>query len=329
MSPKTILVTGGAGFIGSYVSKLLDNRGFQVIILDNLCRSALQPSLPGTFIEGDIGDSELLDQIFSKHPVDAVMHFAAFIDVGESYRSPLDYYANNFSQSLRLFQSMIKHSVKTLIFSSTAAVYGSPLQDKITEDHPKNPINPYGHGKLAVEQMLRDFDTAYDFKTISLRYFNAAGGDPGGLIKNCQRKPSNLIPLIFQALDRGEPKLQVNGSDYNTPDGTCVRDYIHLHDLAEAHVLGLQHLLTSRQSAAYNLGNGNGFSVREVIQAVETVTGRAVPQEDGPRREGDPAILVADSTRARKALGWEPKYPDLESIVSHAWRASELYTHPN
>lgn len=321
MTEKTVLVVGGAGFIGSYVNKMLFQAGYQTIIFDNLSRGFQENVIHGTFIQGDLTDIQTLQAVFATHSIDAVMHFAAYIDVGESVCNPLKYYHNNLGGTLNLLQMMIRHNVQNLVFSSTAAIFGLPLTPLISESHPRNPINPYGEGKRFVETILEDCSHAYGLRSCCLRYFNAAGGDPEGIIKNRQERPSNLIPIILRSLLTSEGSITINGVDYPTPDGTCVRDYIHIHDLGQAHLLAMEHLMAGSPSCQYNLGNGHGFSIREVIAAVEKVTGRSVHTKEGLRRPGDPAILVSNSDKARQELGWHPIYPSLEEIIDHAWKA--------
>lgn len=321
MTKRTILVAGGAGFIGSQVNQMLNAAGYQTVILDNLSQGNQNTLFNGTFIQGDIGDPYLLDQIFKNHQIDAVMHFAAFIDVGESVKDPAKYYTNNVVKTLTLLQSMINHHVKCFIFSSSAAIFGYPQFLPITEDHPSYPINPYGETKWIVEKILRDFDKAYGLKSCCLRYFNAAGGDPDGKIKNYQKQALNLIPIVLKNLKSEKGSITIFGTDYPTPDGTCIRDYIHIQDLGVAHIQGLEKLLSENSSSYYNLGNGRGYSVKEVIQATEKVTGKKVNVILGERRPGDPPTLVADSQKAYKELGWKPQYPSLEIMIEHAWNA--------
>jgi len=321
MYNKTILVTGGAGYIGSHVNQMLNQTGYKTIVLDNLTRGNGQAVTAGTFIEGSLSDEKLLSHIFTSSKIDAVMHFAAFIDVGESIVNPGKYYENNVSETLALLEAMQKHLVKYFIFSSTAAIFGLPQEKTISENHPKCPINPYGKSKLMVETILSDFDLAYQMRSCSLRYFNAAGGDPEGLIKSYEKKESNLIPLILKSLKNSSQVITIYGTDYETKDGTCIRDYIHVHDLASAHILSMEKLFECEKSMQYNLGNGNGFSVRDVILAAEQVTGLKVNVREGKRRAGDPPILVANAKKAQKELGWHPKYQKLEQMIAHAWKA--------
>jgi UDP-glucose 4-epimerase len=315
-----ILVVGGAGFIGSHVNKMLHRAGYNTIVLDNLSRGHREVVHDGIFIEGDLADTALLDHIFAIHSIDAVMHFAAFIDVGESVKNPAKYYLNNVSHTLNLLNAMLRHEVKTFIFSSTAAIFGQPLSPLINEEHPCNPINPYGETKWIIEKMLRDFETAYGFKFCCLRYFNAAGGDPEGEIKNFQMQTSNLIPRILLSLKKPDGTITIYGTDYSTRDGTCIRDYIHLEDLGTAHILVMEQLLAGSSSKFYNLGNGHGFSVREVIHTVESVLGRKVKIVEGERRQGDPACLLADPSKAIRELNWHVHY-SLNDMIEHAWKA--------
>ncbi|MBA2369132.1 MAG: UDP-glucose 4-epimerase GalE [Candidatus Protochlamydia sp.] len=316
MSSQTILVAGGAGFIGSHVNSMLNQAGYRTLVLDNLSRGNRQTVKQGTFIEGDLADKPFLDSLFQAYPIDAVMHFAAFIDVGESVRDPAKYYQNNVVNTLNLLTVMLRHQVKRFVFSSTAAIFGNPVHPKINEEHPCQPLNPYGESKLMVEKMLRDFDMAYGLKFSCLRYFNAAGGDPKAETKNFQKYSSNLIPIILRSLKTNQP-VTIFGTDYATPDGTCIRDYIHIHDLGAAHLSALKHLLNGKASSYYNLGNGKGFSVREVIEAVEKVLNQKVKVIEGDRRPGDPPILLADSSKALLELEWHPRYT-LNQMVEHA-----------
>ena len=322
---KTILIVGGAGYIGSYVNLLLHRSGYDSVIYDNLSTGDRQHVLAGTFAEGDLADRDKLAELLASRPFDAVMHFAASIDAGASCHTPIDYYRNNVANTLNLIEALVKtnktnESSIPLIFSSTAAVYGNPQRDTIDETHPKEPINPYGASKLMVEQVLRDAGNAHGLRSICLRYFNAAGGDPESELTNHKRVEHNLIPATLRAI-KGKRALTVFGDDYDTPDGTCIRDYIHVHDLATAHVAAMERLLDGAESDVFNLGNGNGFSVREVIEAARKVTGEPLEVLEGKRRAGDPALLIADATKAAQALAWQPQYPGLEDIVTHAWRA--------
>lgn len=321
MKGKRILVVGGAGFIGSEVNKLLNDTGYETVVLDNLSKGNRRRVRWGTFIKGDIGNRRSLEKLFSLYRFDAVMHFAASIDVGESVENPSKYYKNNVSNTLILLDVMREHGVKIFIFSSSAAVYGMPLQSLLTEDHPKNPMNPYGQSKLIIEKILDDYDVAYNFKSATLRYFNAAGGDPDGKIKNYHQKKSNLIPIVLEAIKNNQP-VTINGTDYPTRDGTCVRDFIHVYDLSTAHIRAMEKLFADGKSDAYNLGNGQGFSVREVIETAEKVTKKTIQVIEGPRRPGDPPYLLADASKAKLQLNWEPVYPSLEAMITHAWHTT-------
>jgi UDP-glucose 4-epimerase len=321
-SEQTILVTGGAGYIGSHAVKALQAQGFQVIILDNLVyghEDLAAVNLPAKLVVGDISDRNFLDRLFSTTKIEAVMHFAAFAYVGESVTDPAKYYWNNVVGTLTLLDAMRAHGIKNFVFSSTCATYGVPESIPISEDHPQRPINPYGAGKLTVERILQDYDVAYGLKSVIFRYFNAAGADPSGTLGEDHQPETHLIPLVLQAAAGKRAAVSIFGTDYDTPDGTCIRDYIHVTDLAQAHVLGLQHLLEHQTSQIFNLGNGSGFSVREVIDTAKAVTGKEVPFEECPRRAGDPDVLIGSSDKARQILGWEPKYADLTTIVTHAW----------
>jgi UDP-glucose 4-epimerase len=320
MNKKYVLVVGGAGFIGSYVNKCLNRAGYDTIIFDNLSKGHRNAVCYGTFIEGDIADKKSLDHIFQTQCIDAVMHFAGLTDVGESMRDPLKYYRNNVAYTLNLLESMQEHGVNNFIFSSSAAIFGAPQKPFIDVDHPQNPINPYGQSKLIVETILKDLSALRSLKYCSFRYFNAAGGDPEGEIKNYRAKENNLIPVILQNLKSKKPVI-INGADYPTKDGTCIRDYIHIHDIATAHISAMELLFNGSSSACYNLGNGSGFSIKQVLESVERVTNQKVSIIEGPRREGDPHALVACSDKAKKELGWQPLYPDLDLMVAHAWQA--------
>ena len=321
MKKKQILVVGGAGYIGSVVNKMLHQAGYQTIVLDNLSRGNRKAVTKGLFIQGDMADSHELDNIFKHHSIDAVMHFAALIDVGESVSNPAKYYHNNVANTLNLLEAMRRHGVLTFIFSSSAAIFGVPEQPYLTESHPCLPINPYGQTKLIVEGMLKNFDHAYGMKSCCLRYFNAAGGDPDGEIKIYPRKETNLIPIVLKSLKDPKGAITIFGTDYPTRDGTCVRDYIHVADLGTAHITAMEKLFQGEPSACFNLGNGQGFTVREVIHAAEKVTGLPVNVIEGPRRPGDPPTLLADSHKAQQELPWKARYPSLEEMITHAWKA--------
>ena len=319
------LVTGGAGYIGSHMVKMLTKLGYSALILDNLSTSSKGFSKYGELIVGDLADEVLLEDLFSKHQFDGVLHFAATSLVGDSMTDPSKYYRNNVSNTINLLDAMVRHNVKSFVFSSSAAVYGKPNSDLIDEDHAKVPINPYGSTKLMIERILQDYASAYGLNSISLRYFNACGADPEGELGECHDPETHLIPLVLQAASNRRESITVFGRDYATDDGTCVRDYIHINDLCSAHALALNKLFTSNDigALAFNLGNSSGFSVRQVIDVVQEVVGKegySVTVIDGNRREGDPDILVADAAKAKSELGWTPSYTDLETIISQAWK---------
>jgi UDP-glucose 4-epimerase len=300
--------------------KMLGQSGHEVVTFDNLSKGYRDAVLSGEFVEGDLADSNQLEKLFSSHEFDGVMHFASFIEVGESVLEPAKYYQNNVFNTKNLLDAMLKHGVKQLIFSSTAAIFGEPEYSPIDESHPKLPINPYGRSKLMVEAMLADYDTAYGLKYAALRYFNAAGADPDGELGERHIPETHLIPLVLQAASRRRDSIAIYGSDYNTPDGTCVRDYIHINDLCDAHLLALNKLQSGDESACYNLGNGQGFSVKQVIDTAIEVTGENIDVIHSDRRAGDPAVLVADASMAKQDLGWEPKFTDLKRIIETAWQ---------
>jgi len=315
---STILVTGGAGYIGSHVVKELLRQKYQPVIYDNLQTGHQKATKNALFIRGDLSDPVKLKETFQTHAIDAVMHFAADCLVGESVQNPLKYFNNNVKNSIKLIEIIEEFKIKKFVFSSSAAVYGEPKKIPITEDHSCCPTNPYGETKWIFERVLQAYHDAGILNFISLRYFNAAGADPEGELGEDHSHESHLIPLVIKAaLDR--TSVPVYGTDYNTPDGTCIRDYIHVTDLANAHILALRKLEQGKHSGIYNMGNGNGYSVREVIETVKKVTGRKVTAIESPRRPGDPARLVASSEKIRHELGWIPKYPDLETIIETAW----------
>ncbi len=318
-----ILVTGGAGYIGSHTVLALLQAGYGVIILDNLVyghRDLVENVLQVELIEGDTGDRSLLDNLFSTRNIAAVMHFSAYAYVGESVTDPAKYYRNNVVGTLTLLEAMLAASIKKFVFSSTCATYGVPEVVPIPEDHPQNPINPYGYTKLMVERILSDFHTAYDFKSVRFRYFNAAGADPQGRLGEDHNPETHLIPLVLQTALGKREFISIFGTDYPTPDGTCVRDYIHVNDLADAHVLGLKYLLDGGDSEVFNLGNGNGFSVKEVIETAKLVTGCEIPVKECDRRPGDPPSLIGSGDKARKILNWQPQYSSLKDILIHSWQ---------
>ena len=319
-----ILVVGGAGYIGSHMVKLLVLNGHRVISLDNLSTGFKSLAKYGKLIVGDLSDNEFLDQLFSQNKFDAVMHFAASSLVGESIVNPAKYYRNNVVNTINLLDVMVKHDVRNFIFSSTAAIFGEPIQTKINEQHPKMPINPYGKSKLMIEMFLEDYASVYGLNSVSLRYFNAAGADPEGELGECHQPETHLIPLVLQVASGRRDYVTVFGSDYDTSDGTCIRDYIHVVDLCEAHKLALEKLMSSnlKGAKAFNLGNGDGFSVKQVIDVCKELVakdGREIYVIYGDSRDGDPAILVADTRKAGKELAWKPKFNNLEDIINHAW----------
>lgn len=320
MKQPLVLIVGGAGFIGSHVNKMLHRKGYQTIVLDNLSRGHSAAVRYGALIQGDLADPIILKHIFETYAIQAVIHFAAFIDIGESVHQPAKYYFNNVCCTINLLTTMLQYQIKRLIFSSTAAIFGQPLTSHIREDHPCQPINPYGTSKWMIEKILRDFEIAYDLKFCCLRYFNAAGGDPEGELKNYQMHTPNLIPRILLSLKKSEGVVNIYGTDYPTPDGTCIRDFIHLEDLGAAHITAMEQLLAGAPSNHYNLGNGKGFSVRQVIQAVEEVLNKKLQIIEGARRPGDPAMLLADSSKAARQLNWHPCY-SLQEMIEHAWIA--------
>lgn len=319
----TILVTGGAGYIGSHAVLALKEKGYDVVILDNLVyghRDVVENNLKVELIVGDTNDRALLDQVFNTREIAAVMHFAAYAYVGESVENPAKYYHNNVVGTLTLVEAMEKAGIDKFVFSSTCATYGVPETVPIPETHPQTPINPYGASKLMVERILKDFDTAYNFKSVIFRYFNAAGADPEGRTGEDHNPETHLIPLILLTALGKRNAIKILGTDYPTRDGTCIRDYIHVTDLAQAHVLGLEYLLNGGDSEIFNLGNGNGFTVREMIATAKEVTGKDFPVEEAARRPGDPPMLVGSGEKAQKVLGWQPEYADLSQIVRHAWQ---------
>lgn len=323
-SVAKILVTGGAGYIGSHTRYFLQKRGHSVVVADNLSRG-YEEAVPADILRViDISETEKMERLLRDEQVEAVIHFAAYIAVGESTEKPELYFANNVSGSLSLFEAMLRAGVKRVVFSSSAASYGVPNRVPIREDEPAAPINPYGESKVMVEVMMRWLDKYRGLRGIPLRYFNACGAEPEAGLGERHDPETHLIPLMLRAVQRGKP-MTIYGDDYPTPDGTCIRDYIHVSDLAEAHVLCIEHLLSGGASDAFNVGTGEGHSVREVLTAVERVTGKPVPHTMGPRREGDPPSLVADSQKLQRALGWTPQRADLERIVSDAWTFAQQH----
>ena len=318
MIPFKILVVGGCGYIGTHMVKALLEAGHHPIILDNLSTGHRELLPGGTFIEGDIADRPLLDSIFSTHTIDAVMHFAAYIEVGESVQNPLKYYRNNFIATANLIEAMLAHKVLRFIFSSSAAVYGEPQYMPIDEKHPCAPSSPYGESKLFVEKLLESCRNAHDLQYVSLRYFDAAGADPSGSIGECHIPESHLIPLVLDAASGKRPDIKIFGSDYPTPDGTCIRDYIHVNDLVQAHLLALNKMLKEKHSAIYNVGNSRGYTVKEVIKTVKKITDANIKVILSARRPGDAAELIADSTKIKTQLTWKPIHESLETMVNTA-----------
>ena len=317
---KSVLVTGGAGYIGAHACKALNRAGYTPIVYDNLVYGHPEFVKWGPLEEGDIDDHQRLERVLGKYKPTAVMHFAAYAYVGESMENPSKYYLNNVAGTLSLLETMRKCDINQIIFSSTCATYGMPEQIPIDEDHPQYPINPYGRSKLMIEWILKDFATAYGLKFVSLRYFNAAGADPDAEIGEDHNPETHLIPLILDVALGRRKHLEIFGTDYDTSDGTCIRDYIHVSDLADAHLLALLYLRDGGESAAYNLGNGSGFSVREVITTARERTGCDIPCVESKRRPGDPSILIGSSEKIKKTLGWKPRFNKLETIIDTAWR---------
>lgn len=313
-----VLVTGGAGYIGSHVVKGLLRQGYHPVVYDNLQTGHRNAAKHATFIEGDLADRLKLKQTFESYSIQAVMHFAADCLVGESVEKPAKYFNNNVKNSLQLVEIMEEVKIDKIIFSSSAAVFGEPKKSPIAEDHPCSPMNPYGETKWIFEKVLRSFSEGEKLNYISLRYFNAAGADPEGELGEDHTPESHLIPLVIRAALTGN-SVSIYGTDYDTPDGTCIRDYIHVTDLSQAHILGLQRLERGGGSDVYNLGNGNGYSVKEVIETTREVTGKKIASIESARRPGDPARLVASSEKISRELGWKPEYPDLETIIETAW----------
>jgi len=314
-----ILIVGGAGYIGSHINKELTKQGFKTVVFDNLSSGKKELVKWGEFFQGDLGNIEEIRKVFKDYQIEAVLHFAAFKAVGESVADPQKYYLNNVSNTLNLFKVMRENKVNKFIFSSSAATFGNPQYIPIDEKHPQFPINPYGETKLIIEHIMRDYSVAYDFKYVALRYFNACGADLEGETGEWQGSSSNLIPLTLDAAIGAREEIGIFGTDYPTPDGTCIRDYIHVADLAEAHVLALKYLMDGGVSDCFNLGNGKGFSVKEVVDMAKKVTGIDFKVTEKDRRAGDPPELIADSKKAREILKWEPKYFDLETIMKSSW----------
>lgn len=315
------LVSGGAGYIGAHMCKLLSESGHQLVVLDSLVAGHRAAVRWGDFVKASLHDEVGLDRVFSSHAFDGVVHFAASIAVGESVREPLAYYRNNVGGTLNLLSVMKKHGVRKLVFSSTAAIFGNPQYSPLDENHPTLPLSPYGRTKLMIEQILRDEAAAGKLDAVSLRYFNAAGADPDGELGEAHEPETHLIPLLLKRALGQIPEVTVFGEDYPTPDGTCIRDYIHIGDLCEAHLLALDYMAAGNSGFhAFNLGNGTGYSVKQVLSAAESVVGRRIPVTLGPRRAGDADVLVASSELAREKLGWQPRIPDIQRIIETGWR---------
>jgi UDP-glucose 4-epimerase len=315
-----ILVTGGAGYIGSHCCKALSREGFNPVTIDNLVYGHRKYVRWGEFFQGDVGNSADLKTCFSRYQIDAVMHFAAYALVGESVEDPKKYYENNLRGTIELLHAVLENGIKYFVFSSTCATYGSPEKTPIDEAHPLNPINPYGKTKRMIEEVLADYHSAYGLNYTSLRYFNAAGADPDGEIGEDRDPETHLIPLVLDVASGKRPSIKVFGTDYATPDGTCIRDYIHVTDLADAHILALKRLMNGGDSGVFNLGIGQGFSVLEIIEHARKITAREITVENTDRRPGDPPVLIASNEKAVAELGWKPRYADIDDIIGTAWR---------
>ena len=319
MNKDVILIVGGAGYIGSHANKALNEKGYKTVVFDNLSKGHRGCVKWGKFFKGDLADKNRLEACFKKYPIKAVMHFSAFAYVGESVEDPAKYYINNVSNTLNLLEVMRKHNVNHFIFSSTCAIYGEPLKIPINEKHSQFPINPYGRTKKMIEDILKDYSNAYGLKYIALRYFNAAGCDSDGEIGELHDPETHLIPLVLDAAIGKRKNIKIFGTDYKTLDGTCVRDYIHVADLADAHIKALEYLFKNGRSDCFNLGNGKGFSVKEVIEMARKITGRKIRVIKTKRRTGDPAVLIGTSAKAKKILDWKPKFNRLFTIIETAW----------
>jgi UDP-glucose-4-epimerase GalE len=319
MGSRNILVTGGAGYIGSHTVKDLAKQGYNTVTLDNLSTGHRRLVTSGDFVEADLRDLDAVRRTMSKFSIEAVIHFAASCYVGESVKEPMKYYENNVLAGMNLLGAMLEHGIRIIIFSSTCSVYGNPVEIPITEAHPQLPINPYGQTKSLFEDILVSYERLHGIRNIRLRYFNAAGCDPEGEIGEIHEPETHLIPLAVEAALGHNPHLEIYGTDYDTPDGTCIRDYIHVCDLADAHIRCLQYLLDGGPSNAYNLGTGTGYSVKQIVDEVESVTGKPVPRVNSPRRPGDPPQLVASAEKIKGELGWSPGLSSIETIVSTAW----------
>ena len=315
-----ILLTGGAGYIGSHTNKLLCKKGFKTVIIDNLVYGHKEHIVDGIFIEGDLSNTKCLDMVFSRYHIEGVIHFAAYAYVGESVKAPAKYYRNNVVNTLNLLDAMIKYNVPYIVFSSTCATYGIPNTIPITEDCPQHPINPYGASKLMIERILTDYAAAYNIKYCALRYFNAAGDDPEGEIGEMHNPETHIIPIIFESITGKRKEVPVFGKDYPTLDGTAIRDYVHVCDLADAHIRAFEYLKNGGHSDCFNLSANNGTSVAELIKTAKRVTGKNIPFTYYGRRAGDPAMLVGSAEKAKRVLNWQPVYSDIETIMTHAWQ---------
>lgn len=319
-SMEKILIVGGGGFIGTHTAKMLCALGYEPILFDRSFENFSCNNI-GSLVLGDLSEPDDIDQVFQNHRFRVVLHLAAEIDPGESVTDPEKYYRANVVNTIQLLETMKRFGVKKLIFSSSAAIFGRPQQAKINEQHHCLPISPYGSSKLMIERILQDYSQAYDFRSICLRYFNAAGADPDGKIQILRPRKTNIIPILLQNLSKPDKSITIFGNHHPTPDGTCIRDYVHVNDIARAHIQAMERLLDNGHSDQFNLGNGQGYSVLDVIEAVETVTGQKIHRIYGPPRSCDPPILVADASKALKELGWEPKIPNLEEMISHAYQS--------
>jgi len=318
-----ILIAGGAGYIGSHANKLFNQRGYDTVVFDNLIYGHRSFAKWGAFVLGDLADRDQVRLCFRHYPIEAVMHFSAYAYVGESVTDPAKYYRNNVANTLNLLDAMREFDTPCMIFSSTCSTYGVPQRVPLTEDHPQSPVNPYGWSKFMIEQILRDYERAYGIRHVNLRYFNAAGADPDAEVGERHDPETHLIPLVLDAASGSRPDVKIFGTDYETPDGTCIRDYIHVTDLADAHIRALDYLRNGGPSDSFNLGNGNGFSVREVIRTAEKITGSAIRCEETNRRAGDPPVLIGSALKARNTLGWRPQFAELAAIIETAWRWHE------
>ena len=318
---KCILLVGGAGFVGSHVNAMLNRAGYSTVVLDDLSSGSKKMIKQGYFYKGNYGDQDVLDKIFKHHSIDAVMHFAGFLGIEESIKIPLKYYVNNLANSILLLQTMEKYQIKTFIFSSSSTVYGNVPDDNISESYPLNAFTPYARSKLMIETILQDLDAVDEMRYCNLRYFSPAGGDPLNEIKNTKPKDYGLIPTILRRIRAGNNTISIFGTDYSTPDGTGVRDYVHIQDIGSAHILALENLFSGGSSASYNIGTGVGISVREIIAAAEKVTGQSLQVIEEPRRLGDPGRIVADITKIQEELGWIPEYSSIEQIIQDGWNA--------